>query len=199
MRLGTSAGVDAVAELGPDVVVVATGARPYEPPLPLEDILVTQAWDVLRGAVPENRSVVVADWGGDPSGLDAAELLRAAGNEVTLAVASVTVGQSIHQYQRNLYLQRLYRSGVRVEHHLELVSAAGGEVQFRNVFAHELGVSLPADLLVLSLGRVPEDRLGSELSARGLRVEEAGDCRSPRSLEEAILEGTLAARTVLAR
>ncbi len=199
VRLGTSAGADAVAELGPDVVVVATGARPYEPPLPLEDILVTQAWDVLRGAVPENRSVVVADWGGDPSGLDAAEMLRASGNEVTLAVASVTVGQSIHQYQRNLYLQRLYRSGVRVEHHLELVSAAGGEVQFRNVFAHELGVSLPADLLVLSLGRVPEDRLGSELSARGLRVEEAGDCRSPRSLEEAILEGTLAARTVLAR
>jgi hypothetical protein len=52
--------------------------------------------------------------------------------------------------------------------------------------------------LVLALGRVPEDVLGPELSAPCLRVEEAGDCRAPRSLEEAILEGTLAARRALA-
>jgi hypothetical protein len=45
---------------------------------------------------------------------------------------------------------------------------------------------------VLSMGRVPEDSLVSELLGRGLRVEEAGDCRTPRSIEEAILEGTLA-------
>ena len=34
--------------------------------------------------------------------------------------------------------------------------------------------------------------------AGGFRVEQAGDCQSPRSLEEAILEGTLAAHTVTA-
>ena len=43
-------------------------------------------------------------------------------------------------------------------------------------------------------GRVPVDDLAPKLRSRGLRVEEAGDCRSPRSAEEAILEGTLAAR-----
>ena len=65
---------------------------------------------------PPGSRVVVADWGGDPAGLDAAEVLAAAGNEVTLAVASVTVGESVHQYRRNLYLQRLYRAGVTILH-----------------------------------------------------------------------------------
>ena len=47
---------------------------------------------------------------------------------------------------------------------------------------------------MLALGRVPERALAEELTARGLPVEEAGDCLSPRSAEEAVLEGTLAAR-----
>jgi hypothetical protein len=51
-----------------------------------------------------------------------------------------------------------------------------------------------ADGLVLALGRVPV-----EVSPpAGIPVERAGDCLSPRSLEEAVLEGTLAARCVLA-
>ena len=51
---------------------------------------------------------------------------------------------------------------------------------------------------MLALGRVPEDKLAPELAEAGLRVEEAGDCVSPRSLEEAVLEGTLAARRAVA-
>jgi hypothetical protein len=42
---------------------------------------------------------------------------------------------------------------------------------------------------------VPEDGLLAQLREHGnLTVWAAGDCRSPRGLEEAILEGTLAAR-----
>jgi hypothetical protein len=53
---------------------------------------------------------------------------------------------------------------------------------------------IEADVLALSLGRVPNDELAEELRRHGLRVLEAGDCQSPRSIEEAILEGTMAAR-----
>jgi 2,4-dienoyl-CoA reductase-like NADH-dependent reductase (Old Yellow Enzyme family)/thioredoxin reductase len=197
LRRKTEAAADGVAALQPDGVVVATGARPFVPELELVGIRVTQAWDVLAGAIPEGAAAVVADWGGDPAGLDAAEVLRAAGKAVTLAVQTVAVGQSVHQYRRNLYLQRLYRAGVRIEHHLELLGARSGVAVFRNVFARELETSLEADVLVLALGRTPAAELFPLVAALGLRVEEAGDCRSPRSLEEAILEGTLAARSVL--
>jgi pyruvate/2-oxoglutarate dehydrogenase complex dihydrolipoamide dehydrogenase (E3) component len=196
VRLGVPLDAEAVAALSPDAVVVATGARPYMPELELGGVEVHQAWDVLGGERPRLRQVVVADWGGDASGLDCAELLAAEEYHVTLAVAAVAAGEAIHQYQRNLYLERLYRAGVRIEHHLELTGARGGRAVFRNLFARELETSLEG-ALVLALGRVPVDELAPALSARGLRVEEAGDCRGPRSLEEAVLEGTLAARTLL--
>jgi 2,4-dienoyl-CoA reductase-like NADH-dependent reductase (Old Yellow Enzyme family) len=194
LRLGTEADADAVASLEPDLVVVATGARPYVPDLPLEGVAAIQSWDVLVGPPPTGRKVVVADWGGDASGLASAELLARADNDVVLAVGSATLGETLHQYQRNLYAQRLYRARVDVLHHLDLVAAEPGAVRFANIFAPDLETTIPADLLVLALGRVPECTLTEQLASRGLPVKEVGDCLSPRSAEEAILEGTLAVR-----
>jgi 2,4-dienoyl-CoA reductase-like NADH-dependent reductase (Old Yellow Enzyme family)/thioredoxin reductase len=193
-RLGTHASSESIAALAPDAVVVATGARPYEPDLPLAGIEVMQAWDVLGGPPARDRRVVVADWGGDASGLACADLLQAAGNDVTVAVGSAALGETLHQYQRNLYAARLYRGDVRLVHHLELVAADRGAVRFRNVFARELESELQADLLVLALGRVPDRALATPLAGAGVEVHEAGDCLGPRGLEEAILEGTLAAQ-----
>jgi pyruvate/2-oxoglutarate dehydrogenase complex dihydrolipoamide dehydrogenase (E3) component len=153
---------------------------------------VVQAWALLAGEIPSGLRTVVADWGGDPSGLDAAELLAAAGNEVVLAIASVTAGEAVHQYRRNLYLQRLYRAGVELLQHRELVEASNGAVEMRNVFARELHERFEADLLVLAQGRVPVNVLAEPLRERGLVVEEIGDSLSPRSLEEATLEASLA-------
>jgi hypothetical protein len=67
-------------------------------------------------------------------------------------------------------------------------------VGLRSLFAPELERDLPADVLVLALGRVPDHGLARRLAERGLEVHEAGDCLGPRGIEEAILEGTLAAR-----
>jgi 2,4-dienoyl-CoA reductase-like NADH-dependent reductase (Old Yellow Enzyme family) len=198
VRLGADVTPASLAAETPDAVVVCTGARPYETTLPLDGVETLQAWDVLRNrplrAPGAATRAVVADWGGDPSGLDAAELLAAGGWDVTLGIASVAPGEGVHQYRRNLYLQRLYRAGVTIVHHHELRSAADGRVTFANVFAPDLELALEADLLVTALGRVPDDELAVELRDGGYHVEEAGDCLGPRSLEEAILEGTLAAR-----
>jgi 2,4-dienoyl-CoA reductase-like NADH-dependent reductase (Old Yellow Enzyme family)/thioredoxin reductase len=194
LRLQTDADEGAILAIGAAAVIVATGARPYVPDLPLEGVEAVQAWDVLAGLRPRGRRVVIADWGGDAAGLACAELLNAAGNEVTIAVGSAVLGETLHQYQRTLYAARLYRGGIRIEHHLELTGAGGDRVRFRNLFAPDVETRLAADLLVLALGRVPERGLAERLRARDLEVHEAGDCLSPRSAEEAVLEGTLAAR-----
>jgi pyruvate/2-oxoglutarate dehydrogenase complex dihydrolipoamide dehydrogenase (E3) component len=194
LRLDAEAAEDDVLALDPDAIVVASGARPYEPDVAVDGVEALQAWDVLAGGRPHGRRVVVADWGGDAAGLACADVLAAAGNDVVLAVGSAALGETIHQYQRNLYAARLYRGGVRIEHHLELERAERGRVGFRNLFAPEVETAFEADLLVLALGRVPECGLALRLAARGFEVHEAGDCLGPRSAEEAILEGTLAAR-----
>jgi 2,4-dienoyl-CoA reductase-like NADH-dependent reductase (Old Yellow Enzyme family)/thioredoxin reductase len=193
-RLGVTADAEAITALRPDLVVVATGARPAPPRHTLVGVRVLQVWDVLAGVRPEGR-VLIADWGGDPAALDCAELLAGEGYEVTLAVGAVMPGETVHQYARNQYLARLARASVRIEHYLGLHSADAGVVRFRNIFAPELEHVIETDALLLSLGRVPDDDLLARLRERDdLTVQAAGDCRSPRGLEEAILEGTLAAR-----
>jgi NADPH-dependent 2,4-dienoyl-CoA reductase/sulfur reductase-like enzyme len=200
LRLDVDADADAIAALEPDLALLATGARPAPPRQPLDGVEIAQVWDVLAGARPAGR-ILIADWGGDPAALDCAELLAAEGRDVTLAVGAVMPGETLHQYTRNGYIARLCRAGVRIEHYLGLESARDGLVRFRNIFAPDLQTEIAADALLVALGRVPDDRLADDLRARGgFPVEEAGDCRSPRSIEEAVLEGTLAARrAVVAR
>jgi 2,4-dienoyl-CoA reductase-like NADH-dependent reductase (Old Yellow Enzyme family)/thioredoxin reductase len=193
LRLGTAADAATIAGLSPDLVVLATGARPYAPAIDLGEVPVLQAWDVLAGARASGR-VLVADWGGEPTGLDTAELLAASGCDVTLATAAPMPGFSVHQYARHQYLARLERAGVTFATGIELdMAAAAGTVRCRSIFAPERTVDFEVDAVVLSRGRVPEDGLPRALRAAGVPYESAGDCNSPRGLEEAILEGTLAA------
>jgi 2,4-dienoyl-CoA reductase-like NADH-dependent reductase (Old Yellow Enzyme family)/thioredoxin reductase len=192
-RLDVEADAATIAALSPDLVVLATGARPYASAPDLGAVPVLGAWDVLAGARPADR-VLVADWGGEPTGLDCAELLATEGHEVTLVTAAPMPGFSVHQYARHQYLARLERAGVTIASGLELDSAAGDAVRCRSIFAPERGTTFRVDAVVLSLGRVPEIGLTESLQAAGIPLASAGDCRSPRGLEEAILEGTMAVR-----
>jgi pyruvate/2-oxoglutarate dehydrogenase complex dihydrolipoamide dehydrogenase (E3) component len=193
VRLGVEVGpADADA---PDAVVVATGAVPYLPPLPAAaPAAVVDALDAILEPAAVAGPALVADWGGGWTGLDAAETLAEHGVAVTYACAAAAIGEGVHQYQRNLYLARLDRLGVAVLHHVELVPAS---LRLRHVFSGR-EEPLPANVatLVLAQGRVPDDALWRALEGRPGCVR-AGDVLSPRSAEEAILDGTLGARDVL--
>ncbi|HET8978136.1 MAG TPA: FAD-dependent oxidoreductase [Solirubrobacteraceae bacterium] len=185
-------GVTATAPLAADhdLVVLATGARPYAPDLGTAPATAVQAWDVIRDPGSIGEAALVADWGGGWDGLDAAERLAAAGVGVTLACAATVPGETLHQYQRNLYLQRLDDLGVAILHHHELVIGDGGPA-LRHVFSGR-PVALPAQTaLVLAQGRVPCDELWAELESHPGAVR-AGDVLGPRTLEEAVLEGATA-------
>ena len=191
LRLGCRADARAVVEARPQLVLLACGARPYAPALGEAELGIWQAWDVLAGARPAGR-VVVADWGGDPSGLDSAEVLAAAGAEVTLVVGSYGVGEGLHHYRRAHYLERLYAAGVSIRQHLRLTGVSAGEARFANTFARGVEAAIPADHLVLAQGRVPAPV--PDPAWGGVPTRRVGDCETPRSLEEAILEATLAVR-----
>jgi 2,4-dienoyl-CoA reductase-like NADH-dependent reductase (Old Yellow Enzyme family) len=181
-----------------DAVILASGARPYEPALTdgAAALVVTQAWEVIRDPSGVDGPALVADWGGGWDGLDAAERLAGAGVAVTLACAAPVPGETLHQYQRNLYLARLDELGVRILHHTELALGAG-ELGLRHVFSGRREPLPEARTLVLAQGRVPCDELWAALEEHPGAVR-AGDVLGPRTLEEAVLEGTLAARRLTA-
>jgi hypothetical protein len=148
------------------------------------------AWDAIRDPEAAAGPVLVADWGGGWDGLDAAERLAAAGRDVTLACAGLVPGETLHQYQRNLYLSRLDESGVAILHHHEL-ALDGGSLALRHVFSGARRALPDAATLVLAQGRVPVDALWTELESHPAATR-VGDALGPRTLEEAVLEGTLA-------
>jgi 2,4-dienoyl-CoA reductase-like NADH-dependent reductase (Old Yellow Enzyme family) len=187
LRLGVEG---AEADTGEaDLIVLATGARPYAPPATPPGAV--QAWEAIADPERVAGPVLVADWGGGWDGLDAAERLRGAGREVRLACAAPVPGETLHQYQRNLYLQRLDEAGVEILHHLELALDGAGPA-LRHVFSQRRIPLEGGATLVLAQGRVPDDDLwpGLESDPRAVR---AGDVLGPRTLEEAVLEGTRAA------
>jgi 2,4-dienoyl-CoA reductase-like NADH-dependent reductase (Old Yellow Enzyme family) len=206
-----SLGVEGTAELARDfdLVVLATGARPFVPPACHPDaaapgsapsrsdpghgpdaIRVIQAWDAIRDPQAVTGPALVADWGGGWEGLDAAERLAGTGAEVMIACAAPVPGETLHQYQRNLYLARLDALGIEILHHYEL-ALAGSLPALRHVFSGRTRPLPPAATLVLAQGRAPADELWAELERHPGAVR-AGDVLGPRTLEEAVLEGTRA-------
>jgi 2,4-dienoyl-CoA reductase-like NADH-dependent reductase (Old Yellow Enzyme family) len=175
---------------GFDLVVMATGARPYAPELPDGTVPVIQSWGAIREPQHVAGPALIADWGGGWDGLDAAERLAGAGVEVTLACAAPLPGETLHQYQRNLYLARLDELGIAILHHHELSADAAG-VTLRHVFSGRHRQLPQVATLVLAQGRVPVDDLWRELESHPGAVR-AGDVLGPRTLEEAVLEGTRA-------
>jgi NADPH-dependent 2,4-dienoyl-CoA reductase/sulfur reductase-like enzyme len=193
--LGEGADADRIERC--DIAVIATGARPFDPrlPPPPDPATAVTGWEAIARPEALRGPALVADWGGEWSGLDAAERIASTGSQTRLACAATHPGEALHQYQRNLYLARLDALGVEIIHHTEVV-APRGRLVMRNIFSGRES-ELPAiATLVLASGRVPADELWAEVGEMA-HVVRAGDVLGPRTAEEAILEGTLAVREML--
>lgn len=179
----------------PDLVIVATGARPYHPPLELTDSpWVTDAWEVIRHpeAVPPGK-IVVADFRGDWVGLGTARLLASAGHEVTLAVRGYAAGESLQQYVRDRLLAAIARQRITV---LPLVRPYGADddtVYLQHVLTEEPVLVEEIAGLVLACGSSPAAGLLATLESASVPAVGVGDCLAPRTVEEAVLEGLVAA------
>lgn len=187
---------------GAEVVIVATGATPYRPPLELMGSpLVLDAWEVLRGAEVPEGNVVVADWRCDWVGLGVATLLAGNGRKVTLASSGYHAGQRIQQYVRDQMLAAAKRAHVRLVPMTRPFGADTGVVYLQDVLTEEAVIVEGASALVLATGHVAADGLLNELEAAvaagaPYRVIGAGDVVTPRTIEEAVLEGLRAGISV---
>jgi pyruvate/2-oxoglutarate dehydrogenase complex dihydrolipoamide dehydrogenase (E3) component len=175
-------------------VVVATGAVPYRPPLELAgEPVVLDAWDVLRGAAVPGGHVVVADWRCDWVGLGIARLLAERGHRVTLASSGTMAGQRLQQYIRDTMTAAARKARVDIRPTLRLFGADPTAVFLQDVLTSDAVVVEDTAALVLAQGTVPDDGLLVELEAAAadasFRVVGAGDVLTPRTVEEAVLEG----------
>jgi 2,4-dienoyl-CoA reductase-like NADH-dependent reductase (Old Yellow Enzyme family) len=186
----TDVDVSLIEQRRPDLIVLATGARPRRPVIELvADAIVFDAWEVISGArMPEGR-IVVADWRCDWIGLGVAIHLARAGHPVTLGSTGTIAGQRIQQYVRDAMIAAAERVHVQQIPLVRLFGADGSAVYFQHVLTEDAVIVEDAAALVLALGHEPADDLYRALGDYAGEVHAVGDCVAPRTAEEAVLDG----------
>jgi 2,4-dienoyl-CoA reductase-like NADH-dependent reductase (Old Yellow Enzyme family) len=181
----------------PDVVIIATGATPYHPDLDIsEETHAVDPWQVLNGEVIPGASVVVADWRCDWVGVGLAERLARDGSQVRLCVDGEMAGQNLQKYLRWHWTGELHKLGVQVISHARLFGADNDTAYFQHTTSGEPIICEGMDTLVIAQGHQPATTLEQSLVGMDVEIQLVGDCLSPRSAEEAVYEGLLAARNI---
>ncbi|MFC2016303.1 FAD-dependent oxidoreductase [Chloroflexota bacterium] len=186
VELGHEATAEMVMAFGPEVLVLATGARPVVPEIPgLKMSDTVDAVTVLEGKVEVGTRVVII--GGELVACEVAEYLVQKGRKVTLMRRGPEVAQKVGPNIRTPLLSRLKEKGVTmltdVTYHQAtakglVVTTKDGERR-----------SIEADTIVLAAGAVPNQRLYQEIKDKVPTVHLVGDCVSPRTILDAITEG----------
>ena len=190
VRTRTEVTPELVAVEKPDVVVIATGAKPRSPVIEgAETAQVVNAWQVIRNEVNIGASVLIADWRCDWIGLGLAEKLARNGCRVRLAVDGYMAGQRVHQYVRDHWVGILHDLGVEVIPYARLFGVDGSTVYLQHATSGAAMVYEDVDTLVASLGHERVCTLEEALAGSGIETHVIGDCLTPRTAEEAVLEG----------
>jgi dimethylamine/trimethylamine dehydrogenase len=147
--------------------------------------------DLLRGRLPAGDRVVLFDDDHYYIGGVLAELLAAAGKDVTL----VTPHSLVSAWTENTMEQprihaRLAAAGVSIVLSHSLIAASSDGIRFACVYTGGETL-LPADALVLVTARVPCDELAIEFAEaeHGLVVQAIGDALAPGTIAHAVWDG----------
>ncbi|MFT7673712.1 MAG: 2,4-dienoyl-CoA reductase-like NADH-dependent reductase (Old Yellow Enzyme family) [Gammaproteobacteria bacterium] len=197
IRLSTEVDTALIEAEKPDAVIIATGATPYRPDVDISpETDAVDAWQVLRGEVNPGASVVIADWRCDWVGMGLAEKLARDGLQVRLCVDGELAGQNLQKYLRWHWSGVLHKLGVEVIPYARFFGADGDTAYFQHTTSGEPIICESMDTLVIAQGHQSNTALEQKLIAMNVEIHLAGDCLSPRSAEEAVYEGLLAARII---
>lgn len=174
----------------PDVVVLATGAKPRIPDIEgAADGHVVTAWQILKREVEVGNRVLVADWRGDWVAPGVAELLARSGHNVRIAVPAPRIAEKLEQATGFETIGRLFQSDVEVIPNARLFGIDADTVYLQHTITDDPIVCEDVDTLVLAMGHEPDRELTAALTGFEAELISIGDCRVPRTAEEAVLEG----------
>jgi 2,4-dienoyl-CoA reductase (NADPH2) len=194
IRTGVRADAESVLQESPDVAVLATGARALAPDLPGSAGRALSAWDVRAGREVPGARVLVIDEEYGHQAPSAAEYLLDRGHEVAIATSERTIASLLGATTAPPVFERLFRKGVRLHCHLQVVALEAGRALAVNVWSRREQALGPFDAFVYAYGGESVCDLERELNGRVARLDLIGDCFAPRTLQHAILEGHRLAR-----
>lgn len=192
VRLNTNVDEGFIDRASPDVVIVATGARPAVPAIPgVERKNVVTALDVLAGNKQVGNRVVVV--GGGLVGCEVAEYLAEKGKQVSILEMLPRLGSDIGITTGWVILRRLQDAGVQAHTSTRVIEIANTGV----VASSDGGIAIfETDSVVLAVGMKPNDELVQRLQGKAAEVYVIGDCAEVDKIASAIKNGWDVARTL---
>ncbi len=170
----------------PDVAIVATGAKPFFPPIDgIQEAKAISVEEALSGEVHLGRKILVVGGGG--IGAEVADYLSENGKEVTLIEMREGIALDLVGHLQHFLNTRLKAKGVQI-----LTSTKAIRFEKEGLWVEDpqgtkrLG---GFDSIVISLGSIPNDELVESLKGKVPEVYVVGDASKPREVMEAVLEG----------
>jgi len=204
-----------VDEIKPEVLVVASGAKPLEIKVPgIDKPHVVSAWDVLMERVADiGRNVVII--GGSATGCETAHfiaslgvpspetaaflmyhsaeapeytinLLHNPGRTITVIDLLPRMAENVGRTARWVLMKNLRLMGVDLRPNTKLLEITAEEVIVETGGATDV---IPADTVIMAVGAVPVNELAQALEGGDLNIITIGDAKSPRKITDAIREG----------
>ena len=171
-RLSCEASPELIRQIGPDVIIAATGSVPVVPGFCRNAGHLVTAQQILRGA-SAGHSVIIL--GGGLVGCETAEFLAEKGHKVTILELRDALAPDLETRARRLLLPRLKELGVDALLQTEIVSIDGdGHITVRDRFRREQ--QMPAfDTTVLALGYRSDQSSHPMLESSNIPVIYVGD------------------------
>ena len=168
-------------EVGPDVLIVATGAVPLVPDIPgAKKGHVVISWDVLAGRAECGEVVAVV--GGGTVGFEVADFLAEKGKSVTVLEMLPEIARDIEPRAKYFFRKR-NKGRTRFITNVKVTEILEDGLRYMNRGWET--AKLPADTVVLALGSARNGSLDA-LSGEGCETYLVGDSLKPRKLLEAV-------------
>ena len=193
--LGAKPSVDDVLALSPDAVFLATGGKPWLPPVTgLDDPKVRKAVDVFMDVdLAGNRCVII---GGGFVGCELAVHLAHQGRQVSVVEQLPNVLENIRSVHpnREMLLAMLQQSGVKLLTNaaLQEISASGIIVQP----ASQDAITMAADTVIMATGFKAHCEMFDALLGKVDQIFRIGDCLKPGKILDAVWDGYGRARVM---
>lgn len=194
IRLNTTATEASIRTYAPDVVVVATGARPRVAPGALGGLRVPvrQAWDVLRDPSTIGAVARVTIIGGGIVGLETADLLATRGCHARLIEIGDTIAGDMARNNRFDVLARLERYHTTLLTGTVVEGVTDGDLVLRQRGEEPVRVD-PGDAVIVAVGVEPDRDVLPIVHRSGAPYVLVGDCSHPGDFLTTIRDASMAA------
>jgi 2,4-dienoyl-CoA reductase-like NADH-dependent reductase (Old Yellow Enzyme family)/thioredoxin reductase len=191
VHTGCSVDAGTLSREKPEVLILATGARPIKPEIPgVERALFAR--DALTGKVPVGRQVVII--GGGLVGCETAEYLTSLGKDVVLVEALDKLAPKADTYKRHYIEEYIQKHRIPVYLQARCLEIGPGRMTIRDKANQEQ--ALPADTVVIAAGYRSRTELAELAREQGIPWVAIGDAKEPRLAIDAIKEAFDCAQTI---